>query len=256
VTIAVGVASAEGVIIGADSRQSFMYQTQLGSFVSRSSTDFAEKVALLNDAAACATFGWGGISGRMMGHHMRSFSGTLQGGEPFEDVSSKLSVYFEQLYQQALAGGAPAPPQQGFAFGFVLGGCQSDGRFALEVVTFPGPQTSGALIGTIGRPQFAWQGLTHPISRLIKGIDPRMQLGPSQLQIADQFEYRLSLGESLQEMADFAAFAMKLTIDTERFTDGIQLEPNGLDVCAEPLDIVAVDDTGASWVRRKTLSAR
>lgn len=253
-TIAVGVASTSGVVIGADSRTSMVYPTEGGGQLTRSATDFAEKVAILNDLTAAATFGRAGFCGRMMDFHLNRFAVTLASNEPMGEVVPKMSHFFEDLYNRDVASGAAPAPDGGYAAGFLIGGRGEDGSFGLCTLLVPG---SFHVVGPLfGWPVVVWQGVVFPLSRLINGVDPRIPLDDQTRGVAGGYGYRLSLGDSLQEMVDFASFAMKLTVDIERFTNGMHIESNGLDGCAAPFDIAVVNDTSSFWVARKDLRVR
>ncbi len=255
-TIAIAIASTTGVVIGADSRTTAHFVTQAGGLVTRSVTDFAEKAAILNHHVAAATFGWAGACGRLLDYHMRDFSQTLDLEDPLEVVVPKLSAFSEHLYGRSLAAGAQAVANQDdVAFGFLTGGRRSDGTFGVSMVLAPGARI-GDYSPSIGSPMVVWQGMSYPLARWLKGADPRIPFDAVTRAKVDGYEYRLSLGDSLQEMVDFACFAMKLTVDTERFTNGIAIEPNGLDACGPPFDIALVSDKGAEWLARKKLRVR
>jgi hypothetical protein len=204
-TIVIGVASSTGAVIGADSRQSFMYSTASGGLVTRATTDFANKLIIVNQYVACATFGRAATNGRMLDHHLGVFRSTVEPGAQLDSVSVQLSQTFEGHYQLGLRQGEqPVEPGQ-TAFGFLLAGLRESGFYGIDVVLVPGNSIT-PYEPALGSPIAVWQGQIAPLNRLLRGVDPRLPLPPETQEQANGLVYRLDLGESLQEMVDFAEF--------------------------------------------------
>lgn len=246
--------TSRGVVIGADSRQSVAYPTQDGGVIARKTTDFADKVFKLNAQTIAATFGLASVSGEMIDVHVNRFQATLDDSLPADVVGSRLSTFFTALLEQAVNSGhvrIESPPHP--LVGFLIGGHHSGGGYHLERMHLPGGIRIQELSG-LGTPSFMYSD-NEAIHRLLKGVDPRMDLPEEVTESLPGFEYVLDLGESLQEMIDFANFTMELAVNTERFTNGIYLQHNGTEVSSPPFDIAAVSHSGAHWVKRKAVSS-
>jgi hypothetical protein len=259
VTIAVGVACPEGVVLAADSRTSFL--SPAGAF--RVATDYAHKVFAIGRAFAAVTYGWAFLEGKTIAGVMEEFVAQtpLPDTATIDDVAQALSDYFKQRFDNHVgAGKDPAPPAGSDALGFIVGGYDASGVGRLKLVGTPTEQiVAGAATDACGA---HWQGETDVFVRLIKGYDvlrlvtrgwPQPQLDAlAALEYVVRFE-----AMALQDAVDYGEFVVRTTIDMQRFSYGTFGTPGeGFPSCGGPVEIATITwGGGVEWVRQTSLRA-
>lgn len=252
-TITIGVAVPEGIVIGADSRTTYGNARgwpKVGS-------DYAYKVFQLGRASAASTFGWAWLNQKNIASLIEDFrrSGQLPEDDP-QALAEALGRFFHQRYEEHVAAGQDKAVGRGkLALGFIVAGFDEKAVGRLLHVFVPGPVVQeryrtddcGAL----------WFGQTDIVVRLIKGRDARFNLDalPSEAREAlEKMEYITHFRRfTLQDAIDYAIFLMKATTEMQRFSDGISAAPGDIAGTGGPLDIALVTAEGLRWVQRKEL---
>jgi hypothetical protein len=256
-TVVVGVAAPDGIILAADSRTTFSDEAR-----HRIGSDSTQKVFELCGRFAVATYGIAFIAEKTVGGLMDEFVAQLPAAEDGEErdvheFTQLLGEFFdERLRAWFEADGAELP--EGWLLGFLVGGYDSDGIGHIVEVVVPGPEDGDASITTADR-GVAWRGQTDVIRRLIKGVDldelvaGGAQLDEEMLGRLGMLEYVLLLPISMQDAVDFAAFLISTTIEMQRFSDGTAGNPGLVPGCGGPIRIVAVTQSGVDWVSEQPL---
>jgi hypothetical protein len=132
-TIAVGVACPEGLVIAADTRSSV--QLPAGH---RVASDSAHKVFEIGGNLVGATFGWGMLEGKTISGHVHDFSTQVTPSNDVNEASEQLGSYFQQRIQaHVAAGNDPAPPPDSVPLGFIVGGYDKKKNVGHLVRVFP-----------------------------------------------------------------------------------------------------------------------
>jgi hypothetical protein len=262
VTIVVGIATPDGIVLAADSRTTLLMDAADPSSRTRISSDSAEKVFLLCDRFAVATFGDAFVGEQTIAGLMSVFIAQLE-ETPADGhgLARALGAFFAERYARArTAAGAPVGRDEPTALGFLVAGYDSGGIGHLYETRIPGPEVeeygiSTASIGMVPR------GQTDVIDRLLRGYDALLLDGldvelPTEIQHAlDQLAYTLMIPITLQDGVDFARFLIRTTIDMQRFSDGTYAFSVGVPDCGGPTTIAVVRRAGVDWVAAPALRA-
>jgi hypothetical protein len=250
-TLSVALAVPEGLVIGADSRTSY-----LNSKAFRVASDYTSKVFRLSDTCVASTFGWAFLNGRNIAGLASEFeAGSTLAQAPANVVVAQLGAFFESQYQKHIASQLNQPMGKGQALGFIVAGIDGNGAGRLYECLIPGPliyeHHRTDLCGAI------WRGDTGVVVRLIKGRD--LDFDPTQLPalqgaVLQSLEYSIGFPSfTLQDAIDFVVFLIKATAEMMRFSDGTFSSPGSFPSVGGPIDIAVVQPTGITWVQKKTL---
>jgi len=252
-TITIGVAVPEGIVIGADSRTTYANARgwpKVGS-------DYAYKVFQLGRRSAASTFGWAWLNQRNIASLVEDFrrSDDVSEDEP-QILATKLGRFFDDQYKKHVSAGYDKAVGSGEeALGFIVGGFTTGGTGQLLRCGVPGPvvdeywrtDSCGAI----------WDGQTDIVTRLIKGCDGRFNIDalPAEAREAlEKMEYVTYFNRfTLQDAVDYVIFLMKATTEMQRFSDGVQAAPGDIAGTGGPLDIAVITAEGLRWVQRKEL---
>ena len=261
-TVVVGVAAPDGMILAAESRSTYTNGAH-----HRIASDNAQKVFQVRDSIAVATYGQAGIGQRTIAGLMDEFVSQLHDEVPQEAgaLAHALGGFFDERYRA----GTPREEvdtweaAEGSPLGFLVAGYDDDGIGRIREVLIPGPvvqdEPGGVPINTAVM-GVSWRGQTDVIRRLIYGFDGDMfgaagHVLPDELQEPiGQLTYNLLFPVTMQDAVDFASFLIRTTIDMQRFSDGTQARPGDVPGCGGPLRILAVTREGLQWVVQPTLS--
>lgn len=252
-SIIIGVAVPEGIVLAGDSRMT--YGNARGW--PRIASDYTQKMFELSGRVVAGTFGWALLQGRNIHSWAVDFRRSLQPKElPVRDVAERLGQFFQERYNAHVQAGIDKPVPEGHtAVGFVVGGYEEDGTGALYEVLIPGPATRQ--LSTTQNPGASWRGQIDVITRLVKGVDPRLDVSQADPDFKRRIEglaYVIHFARmTLQDAVDFAIFLARATIEMQRFTDGIQASPGDLPGVGGAIDVVAITSQGITWVQRKVL---
>jgi hypothetical protein len=260
-TIVVGVAAPDGLVLAADSRTTLM----LSGGRTRVASDTAQKVFPLCGRFGVACYGAAFVDEKTIGGQMNEFQASLD--EPPRDVDElvgHLGAFFQERLLKALAnGGEPWKPSDGWHLGFLVAGYDPQGLGHLYDVRVPGdgdPEiiSTPASTANVG---VAPRGLDDVINRLLAGIDSN-GLASSGVSVPDEveqalagLEYNLLLPITMQDAIDCAAFLIRTTIDMQRFSDGTGAKPGSIPGCGGPVRILAVGRNEIEWISRPALTA-
>lgn len=251
-TIVVGAASPDGIVLAADSRT-----TLSDGMRHRISTDSADKVFELNQKFGVATYGMAGIGQRTINGLMDEFVATADEDvcADVETFATALGAFFHERYVTA---GGPTETE-GWPLGFVVAGYDDGGIGHVWEVSIPGPTVGKTKVNTADQ-GLLWRGQTDVIGRLIKGVDWNaleaggLKLKASDKEALEQLEYILLQPVTLQDAADFASFLVRTTIDMQRFSDGTVLAQGLVPGCGGRTQMLAVKRSGVEWITRRRLT--
>jgi hypothetical protein len=255
-TIAVGVACPEGLVIGADSRASLVND---GYF--RIVSDSTHKIFDIGGRFGVATFGWAFIEGNTIAGAIEEFAAQTKLRGDVDDVTGKLRDFFRERIERHLKEGHDQPPPEGVdVLGFIVGGYDSSGVGHLKLLYLPSGRIADGASTAAGDVGAHWQGETDVFTRLLKGYDAaRVDISSWPAEEQDQLhkaEYLIPFFTmTLQDAVDFATFMIRTTIDMQRFSHGTSGEPNALPSCGGPIELLAVTARGLEWVQRTALRA-
>jgi hypothetical protein len=252
-TVVVGVAAPDGMILAAESRTSYIIGER-----HRIASDFTQKVYPVCEKIGVATYGWNAIGGRTIAGLMDEFVSQLDDGVPREAdaIAGALGAFFHERYvaeipqedrdQWAAAGQFP--------LGFLVAGYDNDGIGRIREVSIPGPVVEAETEITTEFGGASWRGQTDVIRRLVFGFDGDLFAAaghelPEDLQepVGD-LRYELLFPITMQDAVDFASFLIRTTIDMQRFSDGTVVSPGNPPGCGGPIRILAITREGVQWI--------
>lgn len=257
-TLAIAVATADGIAMAADSR------TSIGKPHHRILSDTTSKLFEV-DGHGIATFGVAVLGQRNIAAHVEGFAATY--GSPSGDVdelADAIVAHFQPLvaaHYQAL--GKPLPT--GASIGFLVAGYQGAVGKVLEI---------GLPAGTIAEqrrtdtaPGAVWRGQTDVLDRVLQGVDLQLlaalavangqeaafqALTPSLQQLA----YDTAPGYvNLQDAVDLAEMAVEITKDIQR----VAVHAAGVPVVAGVggvTQLLVLMQDKHEWLRRAELTPR
>jgi hypothetical protein len=255
VTIVVGVATSEGLVLGTDSRTTY----DMGDH-HRIASDYAQKLFTVGEMGV-ATFGNAFVGYETIAGLMDQFA--AQVGEDGKDVhhfAEALAEFFSQRFLSQLEtdGREWNPETEPFPFGFLVAGYDDDGIGHIKGVNIPENKIDPELTADTTKGGTMWRGQTDVIGRLIKGVDTQ-RLGngiDAETQAAlETLEYQLISPITVQDGIDWVGFLVRTTIDMQRFSDGTMQDPRAIPGCGGELQLLAIERSGSSWVSRLTLTA-
>ncbi len=261
-TIVVGVAAPDGIVLAADSRTTRFPDGLSAEARHRIISDSADKLFAVCDRYAVATYGGAFIGEKTIRGHIDEFIAHLGDDHP-EDVETfarALGTFFQQRYSAwRTAIRQPVRADEGVQLGFLVAGYDTDGIGHLLEVFIPGARvvahsttSSGGLLP---------RGDPRVINRLLAGIDwhelpANLDWPQEAVDALNGLEYEIQQPITLQDAVDLASFVIRTTIDMQRFSDGTRANPGGVPSCGGPTKIAAVKRTGVQVVASTPLSAK
>lgn len=254
-TIAVCVWVPEGIVLASESRQ--VYKNEIGN--SRIASDNAQKVFQLSVKAGGITYGGAFLSGNSILSLVEEWKVSLEtsGQNPdqmhVDDIAQNLGAF---LNKEWLKQASDASRERPADVGIIVGGYETGVNRIFEC-SIPGP--SIIEISTSQRLKALWKGQTDVITRLVWGFDPRIGrlswFQPNHVEELQKLNYVIRFDAmTLQDAVDFAIFLIRTTIDMQRFSDGISLDPGDIPGTGGPIDIAVIrPNEGFSWVQKKEL---
>ncbi|HEV2858342.1 MAG TPA: hypothetical protein VGW80_08075 [Solirubrobacterales bacterium] len=255
-TIVVGIATPEGLVLAGDSRTT---QTFGDNDRHRIASDNAQKLFAV-EGMGIATFGQAFIGRDTIAGVMDQFAAHISGEEfSVETLAVALGEFFDSRFSEMLqAVGEEWDPANGFALGFLVAGYDEEGIGTImevlipsgEIASFKATTTDGGMM---------WRGQTDVIGRLLKGIDwpcldtLDVQLTQTQVEKLSNLEYVGLPPITLQDGIDYASFLVRTTIDMQRFSDGTQSSPGEIPGCGGPLQVLAIERSRHVWIKALTL---
>lgn len=251
-TIVVGVAAPDGIILAGDSRTTITFGER-----HRIGSDFTQKIFSICEEIGVATYGAAFIGERTIAGLMDEFVAHLGEDSPVANaVAAELGRFFDQKFRDAY----PADQieellAQGlFPLGFLVAGYDADGIGRIREVAVPGPHVQDDSDITTASLGVGWRGQTDVIRRLVKGFDRDLFASfeavlPEDLEEPTaNLEYQLLFPITMQDAVDLASFLIRTTIDMQRFSDGTLGRPGDVPGCGGPIRLLAVSRGGAEWI--------
>ena len=238
-TVAIGLVTGDGAVVATESRTCISPQ----GLPPRVLSDATQKVFDVAGVAV-ATYGVAFIGGRTIQSHMAELIvdlADLAGHAEVEAIAHQVAEFFDQRLAGAGAGNAP--------LGFLLAGA-GEGSTALFEVSVPGSKVHK--LGDSSTPTAAWRGQTDVLRRLVKGVDWDLLLalapdGPPR-QALEQLhppmtglEYIIPFDlMNIEDGVEFARFAIRTTVEAQRFTHGTRAIPGSFPGAGGPVQIAVV----------------
>lgn len=255
-TIIVGVATPDGIVMAADSRTTSYPDGIATNARHRILSDSAEKLFSICDRFGVATFGQAFIGSKTIGGHMDEFIVSVQGDPPatIDDLADGLGTFFHDRYVAwRHDAGQPWDPSEPAQLGFLIAGYDDKGIGHVKEVHVPGPSKPETGIDTtvLG---LAYRGQEDVIHRLLAGVDwgalAASPLNPDAglIEELNKIEYRIIYPVTLQDGIDFATFLIRTTVDMQRFSDGLVGGPGGTPGCGGPTRVLVVMRRGAEAI--------
>ena len=262
-TLVIGLATPDGLVLAADSRTSTWPDDTPRMLVS---SDNAEKVFVLGGRFGVATYGRAFIGERTIAGLMSEFMAQLRKvPQTVGDLADALGEFFHDRYAAFRKEIGQPLPDQGLDqlpvdLGFVVGGYDKKGIGAFHEVWIPGPghqetTVTTAQIGMLPR------GQRDVIDRLLGGVDLPALLAqevpiPDDVRAAlDKLAYQILFPITLQDGIDFVSFLIRTTIEMQRFSDGTYAFEVGAATCGGPTTVAVIRRSDAVWVAPPALRA-
>ncbi len=250
-TIVVGVATPDGIVMAADSRTTTFVDGAAADVATprhRTLSDSADKLFDICDRFAVAAYGDAFIGHKTIGGVMDEFIARHVDIPPetIEELAGELGSFFHERYvswRESL--GKPWASEEGPRVGFLVAGYDADGIGHLKEVWIPGPDHRDTGIET-SQTGLAYRGQTDVIHRLLAGVDwdavaaSALEFPEGVVRELTTFEYDLLFPITLQDGIDFATFLIQTTIDMQRFSDGRRGGPGSPPACGGPIRVLAV----------------
>jgi 20S proteasome alpha/beta subunit len=256
VTIIVAVACPEGLVLAADSRA-----TIYGESGARVATDYAQKLFSVSEQFGAAAFGWGFVDGNTVAGVMEEFAAQTKPADHVSDAVERLKDYFGDRLERHLEKGLDDPPPEGVdVLGFVVGGYDEQGIGRLRTLYLPSGTVVEGAATAAGECGAIWEGEIDVLVRLVKGWDAaRIDTSSwpeEQRQALEQAGYLIAFTRmALQDAVDFATFAIRTTIDMQRFSDGTVGAPSRFPSCGGSAELLAITSRGLQWLQETKLRA-
>jgi 20S proteasome alpha/beta subunit len=263
VTVAIAVVSTDGIALAADSRTTLQIAADAPT---RVLSDFTHKVFQLG-LHGMVTYGWAFLDGRNIAGHVAELEAAVGEAKKIsvEELGQRVAAFFGEAYDRHMAKGLEEPPGEGVdVLGFLVGGYQ-DGAGKVFEVLLPS-RTVAQRLDSSANPGAAWRGQTDVIVRLVKGTDlglleARAAAASKQAHLdalrdeVTSLEYAIPFQSmNLQDAVDFAVFAIRTTIDTQRLTHGTVREPGSWPGVGGPIEIgVITPKAGFGWIQKTVL---
>lgn len=256
-TIIVGVATPEGLVLAGDSRTTNTFDNERH----RIASDNAQKLFSV-EGMGVATFGMAFLGRDTIAGVMDQFAAHVSDAErsSVEVFAKSLGDFFDQRFTDALqeVGGEWDVDENGFPLGFLVAGYDSEGIGTIMEVLIPSAEIAEFKATTTGGGTM-WRGQTDVIGRLLRGVDwPSLgEIGANfsdeQVEDLEKLQYSDLSPITLQDGIDYASFLVRTTIDMQRFSDGTLASPGAVPACGGPLQVLAIERSRPVWVRPLTL---
>lgn len=251
-SLAIGVAVREGIVLAADSRATYPNPKDWP----RIGSDHMQKVCRINDRIAVATCGWAVVNYKNIHTHVADFARSITADQTVEDVLPAFLDYFQQQYEIHINAGIERPVPDGhMAIGFIVAGYDASGVGRLYYCAIPGKRCAES--ASTANPGAVWQGQIEIVARLIKGVDHRLDrsgLDAETRKKLEGLELLISfIRMTPQDAIDFAIFLIRTTIDAQRFSDGIFMAPGAFPGVGGAIDVALVTPGSFQWIQQKAI---
>jgi 20S proteasome alpha/beta subunit len=238
----------EGVVLAAESRQ--VYLNERSNF--RVVSDNAQKVFQLSRTVGGLTYGQAVVSGRSILSLVEEYKAKVKSSSPtsVKGFAEGLGGLLDAKWKAQVTGGSNLESGKVWV---IAAGYDEDGSRRVFECTIPGPSVVEI------RTSAVWKGQSDVVTRLLLGFDPRIGelswFRPEFTNELSKLNYVLMIDAmTLQDAIDFSIFLIRTTIDMQRFSDGIKLDPGEVAGTGGAIDICVVrPNEGFSWVQKKEL---
>jgi hypothetical protein len=260
VTIVVGVAAPDGIVLAADSRASHFDGER-----HRVASDSSIKLFEIFGKVAIATYGLGFLGEKTIAGVIDEFVATLADDRSASaaDVASALAAFCDARFTEAYPE-FDVSAVGGALLGFLVAGYEDDGVARIHEVGIPGGGVTtpmGAIEISTRSQGVLWRGETDVIRRLVKGVDWNV-LAAAGIEVPEEMEgalegleYNLLLPVTLDDAVDFATFLIRTTIEMQRFSDGTALQPEANPTCGGDVRTIVIARDGTQWLGERPLGA-
>jgi hypothetical protein len=267
VTLAIALVNPEGVVLAADSRQTY---TRAG--IVRVGSDTGVKVFELTQTVVAATSGYGFLrpAAAPLPLNISALVEDLKANLPATGVlaiATALHSHFSAIYAQHIVHSPTEAVAQGnVAVTFIVAGYDSGSRVGLVFeVNVPGPAPT-APVQSSNNPGGWMIGQRDVAMRIFRGYDDRLltlpimqpaQQAGTATPALQQLTYIVNWHTmTLQDSIDFITGMIQITATIQRFADGIIMQPGNVPGVGGPIDVVVIRPGGTvTWVARKALKA-
>jgi hypothetical protein len=261
VTIVVTAASPDGIILASDSRTTRLRAG--GGY--RIVSDNTQKLFAPFPGIGIATSGAAFVGARTINGLIDEWAARRSGraSAALDAVAADLGRFFrDTLADYEQESGQRVPKN---VLGFLVAGYDSAGIGRVRELRLPPGGGRRRLverpdIDTSGR-GLLWRGRTQFIRRLMEGFDrdafEKAAGGPLDPALDIQIRRLLFVIQepiTLQDALDAATFAVRLTIDMERLTDGLVTEQGSVPACGGRVQALAVYRGRTEWVEQPSLA--
>lgn len=270
-SIIISITIPEGIVVAADSRQSYTNRKDNA----RIGSDFASKVFQLSPRIVVATFGWAFLQPQnantlmSVGALVEDFRATMDVDISVSEAANQLANHFQQIYNYDVTTLQwKLPPAGNIALGFHVAGYNRDSTIG-EIYLCEVPLGQSMLLRNTNSAGCNWNGQIDAVSRLVLGVDPRIfnlpfvqhvtaNPIPNQETINSQLnglQYVINWPYfTLQDAIDFATLMVNSTIKMQRFSDGVFMNPGDIAGCGGDIDIAVITHReGFKWIQKKQL---
>lgn len=248
-TVAVGVAAPDGLVVASDSRT-----TKFDGVHYRVMSDAAPKVFTLFDRFALTTYGLAYIGEVAVAALVSEFEATtsLSSDEDTRGFCGRVSHFFEEKLKRSHP---RLQKRKGYPLGFIVGGYDRDGVGRLLETGAPGG-VAVLRADTAAMNGFVFLGQRDVGLRILDGVDHErldksgVELSQSVSDALGSLRYMPLLPSSLQDAVELAALIVRTTIGVQRFTDGTVGEPNAIPGAGGSLQLLTVTPSELRWLSR------
>lgn len=253
-SVAVGVVASEGLALTTDSRRTQMRGGPEPHF--RVASDKAEKLFLVEERFAVATYGIAMIGSQTIRNLMEQFSAPP--GMDLEEYARSLGEWFQAELRSETEfkrGDLMRAERLGWPLRFAVAGYESGLGRIFDVKARAGDARIEAAEPSSDNPGVVPFGQKDAIERLLKGVDPRDLKDATIRVVKDDREklglmsYDLILPAGVDDAVDLAEFLVSTQIEMQRFSDGTYASPKRVPGCGGELRTIAVTRRGARWIR-------
>lgn len=258
-TIVVGVAAPDGMILAADSRTTYMIGAR-----HRIASDNAQKVYSICGSIGVATYGDAGIGSRTIAGLMDEFVSTLADEAPrdAQAITTELGNFFDARYRASVAAQDVEEILEAgqFPLGFLVAGYDNDGIGRIREVAIPGPVVQDETEMNTADRGVVWRGQTDVIRRLVYGFDGDLfhdcahELPEALVEPVASLAYVVLFPITMQDAVDLATFLIRTTVEMQRFSDGTHARPGELPGCGGPARVLSIQRDGARWITDNALA--
>lgn len=253
-SVSVGVVASEGLALTTDSRRTQRRGNPDPHY--RVASDAAEKLFLVENRFAVATYGVATVGGQTIRGLVEQFPGFQE--ENLEDFVGAVGTWFQEKLSSA------TEPKRGdllqaerleWPVRFAVAGFENDVGYIFDVKARAGDMRVERAEPTTDNPGVVPRGQIDAIERLLNGVDLRaLRDAKITLNSGDQeklglLSYDLILPQGVQDAVDLAEFLVTTQIEMQRFHDGTYASPRRVPGCGGQLRTIAVTRNGARWMR-------